>query len=98
MLVLDFLQLINDINKNTQFFYRHDQEIRALTLVRVEANDGQSRLVIATAVREKSLHQWELLVLLNQSDYRQLPIYLEIDQHQQAVFGFKLADGKAWLR
>lgn len=95
--MLDFLQLMNDVAKQTPFFFKDSDQIYSLLLPEVTEVAQQQSLVITTNTSKKSLRQWELFVLLNKPDYRQLPVYLRINDHPRPVFGFKLADGKAWL-
>ncbi|WP_125608194.1 hypothetical protein [Lapidilactobacillus bayanensis] len=97
MYVLDFLQLISDVAKQTPFFFKDHDSIYSLLLPEITEIYQQPSLLITTNTSKKSLRQWELFVLLNQPEYRQLPVYLQINGQPRAVFGFKLADGKAWL-
>lgn len=93
MLVIDLLQLIQDINKQVPFFYRFDGQVYGLILVQPEP----TRLIITTTKQSKSLKQWELKMLLNKPEYHHLPVYLWVEQQPRPIFGFKLADQKAWL-
>lgn len=97
MLVLDFLQLIGDVAKKTPFFFKDDQQTYCLVLPTIAEINQQTSLLFSTSTQGKSLRQWELIVLLNKPEYRQLPVYLEIEEKPRAVFGFKLANGQAWL-
>lgn len=97
MLVLDFLQLISDVTKQTPFFFKNNEITYRLLLPQTIEINQQPSLIFTTSTSGKSLCQWELFVLLNKPEYRQLPVYLQINEQPRPVFGFKLADGKAWL-
>ncbi|WP_261806211.1 hypothetical protein [Lapidilactobacillus luobeiensis] len=97
MLVIDFLQLIQDLRRQTQFFYQTPTQKWACGPISVITIKEQPCLVIQMTTQPRSLQQWELTVLLNKPDYLNLPVYLQIEQQLIAVYGFRLTNGEAWI-
>lgn len=97
MLVLDFLQLMNDLRRQTRFYYTTKAQKWCLVTVKKITIEKQDCLVMTTAKHSKSLQQWELRYLLDRPDYRPLPVYLDVAGEKIAVFGFRLVDNEAWL-
>ncbi|WP_125766820.1 hypothetical protein [Lapidilactobacillus wuchangensis] len=96
MLVIDFLQLIADLRKKTTFYYRTDDQNWPLLFIQPETQPEQ-QLVLTTTTGTKTLQQWELLFLLNQPAYYQLPIFVSHQGQEQPVFGFRMVNQQAWL-
>ena len=97
MLVIDFLQLSQDLRRQTPFFYHTPTEKWACQSITVTTINEQDCLVIKMVARPKSLQQWELAVLLNKPEYLTMPIYLAVADELVAVYGFRMTQGEAWL-
>lgn len=97
MLVLDFLQLMNDLRRQTRFYYQTKKQKWSLVTIKKATIDQQNCLVITTAKNTKSLQQWELRYLLDRPDFRPLPVYLDVAGEKIAIFGFRIVDQEAWL-
>lgn len=64
MRVIDFLQLISDLDKQTLFYYEDDNK-QNFSITNLEVTAEQIYLITKKAERH-TLHQWELVTLLNQ--------------------------------
>ncbi|WP_379880086.1 hypothetical protein [Lapidilactobacillus gannanensis] len=84
------------MRKKTTFYYRSDNQNWPLLLAEPQT-EPQACLLLTTTTGNKTLHQWELLFLLKQPDYYQLPIYVYHDGKQYPIFGFRMVNQQAWL-
>ncbi|GAF40408.1 hypothetical protein FC83_GL000749 [Agrilactobacillus composti DSM 18527 = JCM 14202] len=96
MRVLDFLALIRTLNRQTLFYFEtSDKTIIPIVDFKIE----NEHLVFLTAANQKPRQQWELFVLLQQKELLPHLLYVqEAKQQSQAVFGFRLENGKALVQ
>ncbi len=88
MRIIDFLQLISDLDKQTQFFYSDaDKNLWAITGVLAESDC----VYLATKkTKQHALHQWELVTLLNPLKPKTNFIKIKVEADSANIFGLQI--------
>lgn len=96
MRVIDFLQLILDLDKQTRFFYQ-DKAKELIAVTEIKPTD--SAVVLTTKkASTHALHQWELVTLLQ--TIQDKTIFMRISAENEALpfYGIQLHDNVAYVK
>ena len=88
MRTIDLILLLNDFKKNNRIFIEDgDQQLPVVDLEKTI--DG---IFLKTSKTLHGLKNWEFLVLLNQKENYELPIFYQSKNSQKQRFGFRVAN------
>lgn len=84
MRLTDLLQLINDLNLNTSFYLKHDDQL--LMWGKLTITDGKCLLYPG----QKAMTKQKLIKLVGRMRGRGIPLLMVIDQQEYPIFGLQI--------
>ncbi|MCI1987077.1 MAG: hypothetical protein LKJ69_05840 [Lactobacillus sp.] len=89
MRVLDLLQLLHDYNKNTPVRLRVGDQVVNIGTFERRVWREQPQLIFQPRTGGKPLKCWEVMVLIDQHDWRQHYVYVQEADDIRPLFGFQ---------
>lgn len=88
MRIIDLILLLSDFNRDKRVFVEVDKQKTAV--VDLEAKDDGIYLKVSDKLR--GIKNWEFILLMNQKEYYELPLYYGDKKNHHQLFGFRVAD------
>lgn len=96
MRVIDFLQLILDLDKQTRFFYQGASDnIYAVTELVIKP---ESVILTTKKASAHALHQWELVTLLQSIADKTIYMQILVLNDYAAFYGIQLHESAAYIK
>lgn len=86
MRLTDLLQLIDDLNLNTNFYLKHDDQL--LKWSKLTITDGKCLLFPG----QKAMTKQKLIKLVSRMHGRGIPLLMVIDQKEYPIFGLQIRE------